>query len=98
MTGSGLCRQGTFTPDTWNPVICPHGPRLAARFSAASIRSVMARKRSSDQDRCGDLLLLAEAWGCQAAIWYSWMSPPTIQSRRKAAKRTKKKPKQRLTG
>ena len=26
-------------------------------------------------DRGGDLLPLVAAWGCQAAIWYSWVSP-----------------------
>ena len=33
-------------------------------------------------DRGGDLLLLAAAWGCQAAIWYSCVSPPRTCLRR----------------
>ena len=33
-------------------------------------------------DRRGDLLLLAAAWGCQAAIWYSCVSPPRTCFRR----------------
>ena len=33
-------------------------------------------------DRGGDLLLLVAAWGCQAAIWYSCVSPPRICCRR----------------
>ena len=33
-------------------------------------------------DRGGDLLLLVAAWGCQAAIWYSCVSPPRTCFRR----------------
>ena len=29
-------------------------------------------------DHGGDLLILVAAWGCQAAIWYSCVSPPRI--------------------
>jgi hypothetical protein len=77
-TATQLCRQSVRAPVPQLPARpYPAGaPRMAAaRWTCHRSRRCTA-SRARIHDRGGDLRLLGAAWACQAAIWYSCVSPP----------------------